>query len=339
MCLTKKYDLYGAVKDAQIVSTDAATNFGDGATMASGPIGDASSLSLIMIDPGPLPPMIQLLSAEMRLFVESTADTLLAAYWITSAWEEAEVTWDNFQVNGVPNYNEAAYVGLDIEAGATMAPIDMTDFAFALSTGTPNFGFAIDQQGPDPTIFATSEDPDGINWPEIRYCYIPDLCANVECAPPADPCHAEGVCDPTTGICTEPLQPNGAACDDGNDQTSNDACVDGVCLGQAAGGFTYELFANGPGFDCPTGATVWTSAAPRNPMASAHAMAACEACYGVGQCYGSDEDGAGLAWGPTGGDRPACDQAYFGYTVGNTGDEGRSWRMCASSTTFGYWGK
>jgi len=53
----------------------------------------------------------------------------------------------------------------------------------------------------------------------------------VNCAEP-EQCSLAGECDPATGLCSFANAPNGTACDDENDQTMNDACADGVCLGE-----------------------------------------------------------------------------------------------------------
>ncbi len=44
-----------------------------------------------------------------------------------------------------------------------------------------------------------------------------------------DHCHDAGVCDPSTGLCSNPDKPNGTSCDDGDACTVFDFCVDGVC--------------------------------------------------------------------------------------------------------------
>lgn len=46
-----------------------------------------------------------------------------------------------------------------------------------------------------------------------------------------DACHLPGTCDPETGSCTNPEQPDGTTCDDGDACTNGDACDDGVCAG------------------------------------------------------------------------------------------------------------
>jgi MYXO-CTERM domain-containing protein len=40
------------------------------------------------------------------------------------------------------------------------------------------------------------------------------------------------VCDPGTGLCSDPTAPDGTACDDGDACTRTDACQAGVCQGQ-----------------------------------------------------------------------------------------------------------
>jgi hypothetical protein len=52
----------------------------------------------------------------------------------------------------------------------------------------------------------------------------------VVCAP-SDQCHAAGTCNTGTGACTNPLVPNGTACNDGNACSQVDTCQSGVCVG------------------------------------------------------------------------------------------------------------
>jgi hypothetical protein len=47
----------------------------------------------------------------------------------------------------------------------------------------------------------------------------------------SDQCHDIGVCDATTGGCTNPPKPNGTICDDSNPCTPNSQCFSGVCEG------------------------------------------------------------------------------------------------------------
>jgi hypothetical protein len=46
-----------------------------------------------------------------------------------------------------------------------------------------------------------------------------------------DQCHEVGVCDPTTGACSQPAKPDGSPCDDGDLCTQSDTCQSGICVG------------------------------------------------------------------------------------------------------------
>jgi len=46
-----------------------------------------------------------------------------------------------------------------------------------------------------------------------------------------DQCHTAGVCDTTTGFCSDPAKPDDTPCDDGNACTQADSCQSGVCTG------------------------------------------------------------------------------------------------------------
>jgi MYXO-CTERM domain-containing protein len=48
-----------------------------------------------------------------------------------------------------------------------------------------------------------------------------------------DLCHDAGVCDPSTGVCSNPAQPDGSSCDDGDACTGSDTCQGGACVGSA----------------------------------------------------------------------------------------------------------
>eukprot|EP01064_Diplonema_japonicum_P027625 TRINITY_DN401_c6_g1_i3.p1 TRINITY_DN401_c6_g1~~TRINITY_DN401_c6_g1_i3.p1 ORF type:complete len:2382 (+),score=700.28 TRINITY_DN401_c6_g1_i3:234-7379(+) len=48
---------------------------------------------------------------------------------------------------------------------------------------------------------------------------------------PKDQCYDAGVCDPATGICSNPPVMDGTTCDDGNATTTDDKCQNGVCVG------------------------------------------------------------------------------------------------------------
>ncbi len=61
-------------------------------------------------------------------------------------------------------------------------------------------------------------------------CGGTNLCANVTCLA-SDQCHEAGTCEPTTGLCSDPVLQGSAPCDDGDVTTVNDQCMEGLCVG------------------------------------------------------------------------------------------------------------
>ena len=69
-------------------------------------------------------------------------------------------------------------------------------------------------------------------------CTLLDTCQAGVCTPgtlktclPSDQCHNAGTCEPTTGLCSDPIKQNGSSCNDGNACTTTDTCIAGVCTG------------------------------------------------------------------------------------------------------------
>src|SRR5207248_975759 len=80
--------------------------------------------------------------------------------------------------------------------------------------------------------------PDGTACNDGDSCTRTDVCQSGACVGTnrvvctgSDQCHAVGVCDPASGICSNPLQPDGTACSDGNACTRTDVCLSGACVG------------------------------------------------------------------------------------------------------------
>lgn len=80
---------------------------------------------------------------------------------------------------------------------------------------------------------------------EARPCTAANACEKARCESGScvfeavvcvatDACHKAGVCEPATGLCTNPTQINGTPCDDGERCTASDACAGGVCGGTRA---------------------------------------------------------------------------------------------------------
>jgi len=81
---------------------------------------------------------------------------------------------------------------------------------------------------------------DGSSCNDSNACTTGDQClsgictaGNPKICAAADQCHAAGVCDATTGACSNPSAPNGTVCNDNNLCTTADICTAGVCGGTA----------------------------------------------------------------------------------------------------------
>jgi hypothetical protein len=79
--------------------------------------------------------------------------------------------------------------------------------------------------------------PDGTTCDDDNLCTQTDTCQTGVCTgddpvfcTALDQCHDAGVCDPSTGLCSNPAKPDGAACSDANACTDGDACVAGSCV-------------------------------------------------------------------------------------------------------------
>jgi hypothetical protein len=92
----------------------------------------------------------------------------------------------------------------------------------------------------DPSTGDCSNPPveNGTSCSDSNACTGPDTCQSGVCTPGTavvctalDQCHDVGVCDTTTGVCSNPDKPNNTPCTDGNACTTGEACQAGVCTG------------------------------------------------------------------------------------------------------------
>lgn len=110
------------------------------------------------------------------------------------------------------------------------------------TAGTPRSCIAVDQchaaGACDAATGACSTPvvPNGTACSDNNACTMADACQAGACAPGAakvcaasDQCHAPGVCQPATGVCTNPPVANGTSCDGVNICSTGDACQAGVC--------------------------------------------------------------------------------------------------------------
>lgn len=81
---------------------------------------------------------------------------------------------------------------------------------------------------------------DGSPCSDGTLCTQADICLGGACTSGApvtcsaqDQCHQPGVCNPATGLCSNPARPDGSSCNDGNQCTQSDACHGGACTGSA----------------------------------------------------------------------------------------------------------
>ena len=80
--------------------------------------------------------------------------------------------------------------------------------------------------------------PNGATCNDSNACTQADTCqagacvgANPVTCTAQDQCHTAGVCDPTSGVCSNPAKADGSGCSDGNACTQTDICQAGACVG------------------------------------------------------------------------------------------------------------
>lgn len=97
---------------------------------------------------------------------------------------------------------------------------------------------------------------DGVGCDDADKCTESDVCAAGVCGGSPvvcvalDQCHLAGVCDPGTGVCSNPAKPNGTPCDDLDSCTRGDVCSSGFCFGPNAPArqdFNFGLVTDGRG--------------------------------------------------------------------------------------------
>ncbi len=79
---------------------------------------------------------------------------------------------------------------------------------------------------------------DGTTCNDGNLCTQRDICSKGVCkgldpitCTVISPCHYRGTCEPSTGVCSTPLRPDGTTCDDSNACTTGTSCTQGVCGG------------------------------------------------------------------------------------------------------------
>ncbi|MFP6625055.1 MAG: hypothetical protein VCC20_16360 [Myxococcota bacterium] len=117
--------------------------------------------------------------------------------------------------------------GTDLCAGVVCGASDQCHVAGTCDVAT---GLCNDPASPDDTVCDDGNASTTKDQCSAGVCAGIDLCEGVICSE-MDQCHVAGTCDPITGLCSTPMQPNGTTCDDGRLETLDDQCTVGVCAG------------------------------------------------------------------------------------------------------------
>ncbi|MBK8259177.1 MAG: DNRLRE domain-containing protein [Polyangiaceae bacterium] len=287
-CVTVRRGSTGAVEDASISSLFPGQNAGAATEIAAGQLNGTSS-ALLKFDLTGLPPMAQVVSAQLALFSGSCCGpTDVEIHKATAAWSEATVTSSSF--------NNAVDSTVLATLSTCQAPslADLTAVAAQWKAdASQNFGVVLTQTGNVATVFQSSETSNLTDRPALRVCYTVSECAagTAECD-----LNAQNGCETNTlasadncGGCgvTCSYTNAGAACDNGS--CSLGACDSGAanCNQNPIDGCEAVLASNTAncgscGYACENlhGTTACTSGAC-NP--------ACETGYG--SCDGNEQNG------------------------------------------------
>ncbi len=117
-------------------------------------------------------------------------------------------------------------------------------------------------------------------------CTTVDVCSGGVCVGGSpvtcmaiDQCHRAGTCNSSTGLCSTPLRPDGATCDDADACTSGDACMAGVCTGSSTVTCTASDQCHGVGTCDPA-----TGTCDDPPLADGTSCNDSDACTTVDAC-------------------------------------------------------
>ncbi len=139
----------------------------------------------------------------------------------------------------------------------------------------------------------------------------------------SDACHAVGLCDTVTGMCSNPAKPDGSSCDDGNGCTQTDSCQAGACTGQNPVVCAPANDCQVPGVCDPTSGACANTSKPDGTncddgtactqsdtclagaclSGTAVVCAALDACHDVGSCDAK----SGICSNPTKAEGASCD--------------------------------
>jgi hypothetical protein len=235
--------------------TKAAANFGTSQLFNVGTTGTTVRQALLRFNLATIPATATITSAMLQLTkAASLGSGPMTFHRATAPWVETSVTYSSF----AGAFDSTVLASVDPSTSGGVLSLDFTTQVAAWVNGLqPNHGFLLAEPTNGRISLGASEAPAAASRPALTVCYAPSTCSNglqdgVEtgvdcggpCAPcvnpcasvtcvPSDACHLAGVCNPSNGICSNPVAPWGTACDDGNACTATDACQSGVCVGSS----------------------------------------------------------------------------------------------------------
>jgi hypothetical protein len=148
---------------------------------------------------------------------------------------------------------------------------------------------------------------DGTTCNDNNACTTVDACVAGACVGGSpktcaalDQCHIAGVCAPATGVCSNPVAPNGRTCNDGNACTQSDICTDGICT------MGTPILCNAPDVCHTAGTCNSATGACSNPSAPNGT-----ACNDSNACTATDSCQAGACVGSSPKSCPATDTCHI----------------------------
>ncbi len=242
--------------DTYVLRANPTGNFGAAAALSVQQCFGAAAL--VRFEDVPLPAGTSLRSATLLLSA-SGADGVgpIEAHRMNRAWSETGATWecadagggkcaaaDRWSLDGASAPYAASATATAIVADGA-AVLDVTEDVRDFLMRAPNYGWLIKatgagagvqfgsrESGAAPRLVIAVDCQPGL-WPDgTGGCNAGDACSGIVCLP-RDSCHPAGVCDPSTGKCSNPAAPDGAACSDGNACAGSGTCKAGSCTGRA----------------------------------------------------------------------------------------------------------
>jgi hypothetical protein len=262
-CLKLRRGNTGNIADATLRSDPASpnvasANFGLSQAVDVGVLGTSTRVGVLTFDLSPIPTSATIAYASLSLKkTQGLGGGTLELHRITTPWTETTVTWNGLL--GAIDPTVQGTIPLASVPNGGVATVDVTALVQSWVAGAvPNDGMALELPGGARATFGASDATVLAVRPFLDVCYAPptcqngvqdgtetgldcggacapcaNLCAAVVCAP-LSACHTAGVCNPVTGLCSNPPAPFGTACDDADACTQVDTCQNGACVGASA---------------------------------------------------------------------------------------------------------